>query len=203
MSGDYIRAPADEDWDAANRAELARLNAMPWRGACPLCIDRLWCADTEDQARRLVGEHIAAEHDPSPRVWRDHDDPETAGILGEAGATAEAERGEVVRGVAAARKPRPADTRMAIDPDGNVKPVSEFAAEEKWWCDGEDCGEDLGYPHVHTYTTGARAVDLLTGREIKPDATADAALSAIDIGDGPWGVRDPAAGPETTAEGRP
>lgn len=58
--------------------------------------------------------------------------------------------------------------RMAIDPDGEVKPVSEFTPAEKWWCDGEDCdggplGPSLPVPHVHPYTGPALAVDLLTG----------------------------------------
>ena len=67
----------------------------------------------------------------------------------------------------------PAGERMAITPDGDIKPVAQFAADEKWWCDGEECcdgencdGDHLKVPHVHPYTGPARPVDLLTGGEI-------------------------------------
>lgn len=57
---------------------------------------------------------------------------------------------------------------MAVDPDGNVKPVSEFRPDEVWWCDDADCSGPLGaalpVAHVHPYTGPALAVDLLTGR---------------------------------------
>ena len=63
--------------------------------------------------------------------------------------------------------------RMAITPDGDVKPVSQFTADEKWWCDGEECcdgencdGDHLKAPHVHPWHGPARPVDLLTGGEI-------------------------------------
>lgn len=63
--------------------------------------------------------------------------------------------------------------RMAADPDGTVKPVSEFTPDEKWWCDGEDCdGEDCdlpGTPHVHPMHGPALPVDLLTGRTATSD----------------------------------
>lgn len=65
----------EQDWERANRAEMDRLNAMPWRGGCRVCPGRLWCTDTEEEARRLVSEHIASEHVLTPDVWRDHDDP--------------------------------------------------------------------------------------------------------------------------------
>lgn len=57
--------------------------------------------------------------------------------------------------------------RMAITPDGVVKPVSEFAAEEKWWCDGEDCNGSttVDGPHVHPgWGLPTLRVDLLTGK---------------------------------------
>jgi hypothetical protein len=58
--------------------------------------------------------------------------------------------------------------QMAITDTGTLKPVSEFSAKEKWWCDGEDCdGWPLTAPHVHPMGAPARAVDLLTGREIE------------------------------------
>ena len=38
---------------------------------------------------------------------------------------------------------KPADSRMAITPDGVLKPVSEFSAEDKWWCDGEEVGKTV------------------------------------------------------------
>lgn len=58
--------------------------------------------------------------------------------------------------------------RLAVDPDGKVKPVSEFTAAEKWWCDGEECDGDRSDPHVHTYGKRAvRAGDLLTGKELE------------------------------------
>jgi hypothetical protein len=61
---------------------------------------------------------------------------------------------------------------MAVDPDGNIKPVADFTPAEKWWCDGEDCGggplgPSLPVPHVHPYTGPALAVDLLTGMDIR------------------------------------
>lgn len=60
--------------------------------------------------------------------------------------------------------------QLAIDENGNLKPVSEFTPAEKWWCDGEDCasverGPSLPGPHVHPYTGPALAVDLLTGKD--------------------------------------
>lgn len=61
-----------EPWEAEQRAQLERLNAKPWRGACPLCSDRLWCTDTEAEARQLVSEHIADRHAVVPQVWQDH-----------------------------------------------------------------------------------------------------------------------------------
>ena len=62
----------------------------------------------------------------------------------------------------------PDDQRMAIDPDGKVKPVSEFSADERWWCDGEDCGEEGQPPHVHCMMH-RHLVDLVTGRSIDFD----------------------------------
>ena len=63
-----------------------------------------------------------------------------------------------------AAPPAPPDDRVAITPDGDLKPVSGFKPGEKWWCDGEDCSADLGYPHVHDgWGAGTLAVDLLTG----------------------------------------
>jgi hypothetical protein len=62
-----------------------------------------------------------------------------------------------------------ADSRLAVDPDGKIKLVSEFAAVEKWWCDGEDCagpgGPDLSVPHVHC-EMHTHLVDLLAGKAI-------------------------------------
>jgi len=82
----------------------------------------------------------------------------------------EPEPPEVIKHTAAAV----VDDRMAVDPDGKVKRVSEFTADERWWCDGEDCGQDLGYPHVHTYgDRPTRAVNLLTGWEIEPEPSRD------------------------------
>jgi hypothetical protein len=57
--------------------------------------------------------------------------------------------------------PRP----MAVTGDGALKPVSEFTADEKWWCDGEECGDPPGRPHVHCMMH-RHPVDLLTGRSI-------------------------------------
>jgi len=59
--------------------------------------------------------------------------------------------------------------QMAVTEDGTLKPVSEFTAAEKWWCDGEECdGWPLTVPHVHTYgDRPTRAVDLLTGKELE------------------------------------
>lgn len=59
------------------------------------------------------------------------------------------------------------DQRMAITPEGDLKPVAEFTAEERWWCDGEECD---GYPvadapHVHVAGFETRRVDLLTGKD--------------------------------------
>lgn len=150
-------APAeDQDRERADRAEIDRLNAKPWRGGCPACpMGMLYCADTEEEARRLVSDHIAKRHHlPVPHVWRDHDDPTPEPVTLEPAALAAA------------------DARMAVDPDGKLKPVSEFSADERWWCDGEECGEDRGYPHVHTYgSRPTRRVDLETGWEI-PETTA-------------------------------
>ena len=67
--------------------------------------------------------------------------------------------------------------RMAIDPDGNVKPVSEFTAGERWWCEGEDCDGDYRDPHVHVADGccgSVRMVDLETGRDVKPETAAEA-----------------------------
>ena len=66
---------------------------------------------------------------------------------------------------------------MAITEHGTLKPVAEFTRQEKWWCDGEDCGgpggPDLpGTPHVHPMHGPARPVGLLTGREVKRDVSA-------------------------------
>lgn len=55
---------------AANQAELDRLLTKPIRGGCPNCLDRLWCADSEEEALVLVAAHIATEHTVSPMVWR-------------------------------------------------------------------------------------------------------------------------------------
>lgn len=60
-------------------------------------------------------------------------------------------------------KLRVADTRMAITPDGIVKAVSAFSERERWWCDGEECGEKKASPHVHCMMH-RHPVDLLTGR---------------------------------------
>lgn len=65
--------------------------------------------------------------------------------------------------------------RMAVTPGGEVKPVADFTAKEKWWCDGEDCGglDDSGKPvppHVHC-EMHTHLVDLLTGRSVdEPEA---------------------------------
>lgn len=60
---------------------------------------------------------------------------------------------------------------MAITPDGDLKPVREFSAGEKWWCDGKDCGglDDSGLPpapHVHC-EMHTHLVDLQTGRDAR------------------------------------
>ena len=85
------------------------------------------------------------------------------------------ERDKLREGIDRSAMPGPAapeaDARVTIDGDGKVKPVSEFTAKEKWWCDGEDCdggplGPSLPVPHVHPYGGPALAVDLLTGRGV-------------------------------------
>jgi hypothetical protein len=58
---------------------------------------------------------------------------------------------------------------MAITEGGTLKPAAEFTAAEKWWCDGEDCGDAPGSPHVHCMMH-RHAVDLLTGKTIEPEA---------------------------------
>jgi len=65
--------------------------------------------------------------------------------------------------VASGREAPQASDRMAITPEGALKPVTEFSAEEKWWCDGEDCDGARTDPHVHPYVGPALPVDLLTG----------------------------------------
>jgi hypothetical protein len=55
---------------------------------------------------------------------------------------------------------------MAVSGDV-VKPVSEFTAEEKWWCDGEECGDESSPPHVHCMMH-RHNVDLVTGMSITP-----------------------------------
>lgn len=63
--------------------------------------------------------------------------------------------------------PSPDDTRLALVADSDVvKPVSEFTAAEKWWCDGEDCDGEYEGPHVHAgWGASTLAVDLRTGRD--------------------------------------
>lgn len=53
--------------------------------------------------------------------------------------------------------------QMAVTEGGKLKPVSEFARQEKWWCSGEECGEENAAPHVHCMMH-RHPVDLLTGR---------------------------------------
>lgn len=49
-------------------------------------------------------------------------------------------------------------------------PVVDESRGDKWWCDGEDCGEDRGYPHVHTYGPNhTRPVDIGSGEETTPE----------------------------------
>lgn len=68
--------------------------------------------------------------------------------------------------------------RMAIDPDGIVKSVAEFSAEEKWWCEGEDCDDYMTEPHVHCQMHVHR-VDLITGHsDNHPGHAADAGPGA-------------------------
>lgn len=55
--------------------------------------------------------------------------------------------------------------QLAITEGGTHKPVSDFTAAEKWWCDGEECGDRPGRPHVHCMMH-RHAVDLLTGHSI-------------------------------------
>jgi hypothetical protein len=70
-------------------------------------------------------------------------------------------------------KLKPADSRTAITPGGKVKPVSEFSDGEKWWCDGEECGEEGQPPHVHCMMH-RHLVDLETGRSIpEPEPSRD------------------------------
>lgn len=59
--------------------------------------------------------------------------------------------------------------RVAITPDGVLKPVSEFADGERWWCDGEECGEEDQPPHVHCMMH-RHVVDLATGMAVEPRA---------------------------------
>jgi hypothetical protein len=54
---------------------------------------------------------------------------------------------------------------MAVTPDGIIKSVSAFSAAEKWWCDGEECGSQYDYPHVHCMMH-SHPVDLETGRSV-------------------------------------
>lgn len=79
-----------------------------------------------------------------------------------------AERGESVDLGSFAQYADDAGTRMAIDPDGKLKPVSELSAEDKWWCDGEDCGEEDQPPHVHCMMH-RHLVDLVTGKTVDPE----------------------------------
>jgi hypothetical protein len=58
---------------ADDKLAASRLKAKPWRGGCPECRGILWFADTEEEATRLVSEHIAEEHIVVPQVWRDHE----------------------------------------------------------------------------------------------------------------------------------
>ena len=51
---------------------------------------------------------------------------------------------------------------MAITAEGTLKPVADFGAAEKWWC---DCRDKDG-PHVHPRDLSpALSVDLLTGHD--------------------------------------
>jgi hypothetical protein len=40
---------------------------------------------------------------------------------------------------------------------------------DKWWCDDEDCGGGIDYPHVHPWWGPLRPVDIDTGEETTPD----------------------------------
>lgn len=55
--------------------------------------------------------------------------------------------------------------QLAITADGKHKPVSEFSDEERWWCDGQECGDDPGSPHVHCMMH-RHAVDLFSGQSV-------------------------------------
>lgn len=77
----------------------------------------------------------------------------------------------------------PAGGPLAITPDGRLIPVSEFAEDDKWWCDCEDPCE----PHVHSPNWGKRVgqsersggpvvtilVDLQTGMSIERTEQSD------------------------------
>lgn len=63
----------DEIDEEENRRKLMELQTRPWRSACRLCPGMLYCTDTEEEARRLVDEHIATTHQLTD-VWRDHAD---------------------------------------------------------------------------------------------------------------------------------
>jgi hypothetical protein len=67
-----------------------------------------------------------------------------------------------------------AETPMAITPDGDLKPVTDFTEDEKWWCDDADTLPHLnGIPHVHPgWGLPDLAVDLLTGRDERSWPTA-------------------------------
>jgi hypothetical protein len=62
--------------------------------------------------------------------------------------------------------------RMAITPDGDLRPVAEFSEQDKWWC---DCAE-MRRPHVHSPNWGGKGgavvvtipVDLETGKSVDP-----------------------------------
>jgi hypothetical protein len=58
------------------------------------------------------------------------------------------------------------DKRMAITPDGDLKPVSEFTGAEKWWSDGGDCDCGMSAPHVHPgWGLPTLRVNLLNGHD--------------------------------------
>ena len=55
--------------------------------------------------------------------------------------------------------------QMAITPDGDLKPVTEFSERDKWWCECRDSRR----PHVHCPWGGMHihVVDLETGETVR------------------------------------
>ena len=59
--------------DDAEQARLRAMTAKPWRGACQLCWDSLWFADSESEIAAIMRAHLTEKH-PNLVYWQARDE---------------------------------------------------------------------------------------------------------------------------------